>query len=325
MRYVKKTCILRQIKSGFTLDGKPLTGIVKIEQYGENIAAEFAFSNLSPTTDGGYYCILADLKRRYKVVCLEEGTRFSFSSEMDIAMGFYTALCFVREKAAAVAVGTCGKPSYDLFALIREAFSQPNELEKEQLNATLPPTNHINSPPSEPLYDDELVADENYYEQESEHYEQSPVIQTEQNAPTPRGDSHQGEEERIDPATNENHSGVRHAFTTETDGYYQSVKGELNTLFERYPADDTLREAYPHSEWARVKGDEENPQELVGLVYENGFVKYICYALPATEETPQEVREKGYFVPISALTPEKGFFVLYQSAATGESILKQEA
>ena len=64
MRYVKKTCILRQIKSGFTLDGKPLTGIVKIEQYGDNLAAEFAFSNLSPTTDGGYYCIIADTSRR---------------------------------------------------------------------------------------------------------------------------------------------------------------------------------------------------------------------------------------------------------------------
>ena len=324
MRYVKKNCILRQIKSGFTLDGKPLTGIIKVEQYGTNVAAELAFTNLSPTTDGGYHCVLADYSRRYKVLSLEDGTHFSFSSEMEIATGFYAALCFVREKAVPIAVGTCGKLSYDLFALVREAFSEPNELEKEQLNTDLPPTNSQKPQPIIPDYDDELVADENYYEQENPHYEQSAAIQTEQNAPTASGNQNQREEERTDPATNADSARVRHAFTTETDGYYQSVKGELNDLFAKYPTDKSLCDAYPCSEWVRVKGSEESPEELVGLVYENGAVKYICYALPATENAPQEVKERGFFVPMSALSPEKGFYVLYQSAATGESILKQE-
>ena len=76
------------------------------------------------------------------------------------------------------------------------------------------------------------------------------------------------------------------------------------------------------SEWVRVKGEENCPEELVGLVYENGIVKYICYALPATENTPQEVKSQGYFVPVSPLSPERGFYVLYQSATTGESIQK---
>ncbi len=324
MRYVKKTCILRQLKSGFTLDGKPLTGMVKIEQYGANIAAELAFTNLSPTTDGGYHCILADPNRRYKVLSLEDGSRFSFSSEMEIATGFYAALCFVREKANPIAVGTCGKLPYDLFALIREAFSESTESEKEQMNTDMPPANPIISPQTVTDYNDELVADENYFEQENQPHEQSAFIQAEQNAPTESGNQAQREEERTDAATDENYTGVRHAFTTETDGYYQSVKGELTALFARFPTDKTLCDAYPHSEWARVKGDENNPEELVGLVYENGAVKYICYALPATESTPQEVKERGYFVPVSALSPEKGFYVLYQSAATGESILKQE-
>jgi hypothetical protein len=322
MRYVKKTCILREIRSGFTLDGKPLTGMIKLEQYGSNLSAELAFTNLSPTTEGSYHCLLADSLRRYKVLSLDEGARFSFSSEMEVSAGFYAALCFVKEKASPIAVGSCGKLSYDLFALVREAFSEPNEQEKEQLNTDMPHTNPIFAPPLEAHYNDELVADENYYEQESNHHEQSPIVQTEQNAPLEGGNSHQGKEERHHPATNENHESVCHAFTTQTDGYYQSVKGELNALFERYPKDTSLCQAYSHSEWVRVKGEENSPKELVGLIYENGIVKYICYALPATEDTPQEIRERGYFVPISALTPEKGFFVLYQSASTGESILK---
>ena len=40
MNYVKKMCILRQIKQGFSADGKPLTGLIKAEQYGKNLAAE---------------------------------------------------------------------------------------------------------------------------------------------------------------------------------------------------------------------------------------------------------------------------------------------
>ena len=98
----------------------------------------------------------------------------------------------------------------------------------------------------------------------------------------------------------------------------------MTALFARYPQDETLTDAYPASEWVRIKGEEGNAKELVGLIYESGLVKYICYAVPATEHAPQEMREKAYFVPVSPLTPDVGFFVLYQSAATGESILKQE-
>ena len=321
MRYVKKTCILREIKSGFTSDGKPLTGIIKAEQYGANAYAEFAFTNLSPTTEGSYHCLLSDLSRRYKVFPLDEGTGFSFTSEMEFSGGFYAALCFVRNRAIPIAVGACGKLPYDLFALIREAFSEPTTQEAEMFNTYMPPTNQSN-PAQSTVYDDELVADKNYYEEEKQDHEQSPLIQDEQNAPPASGDPHQGEKERIDLATHANHEGVRDAFTTQTDGYYQSVKGELNSLFSRYPADRTLCGAFSQSEWVRVKGEEDCPEELVGLVYENGIVKYICYALPATENTPQEVKSQGYFVPVSPLSPERGFYVLYQSAATGESIQK---
>ena len=98
----------------------------------------------------------------------------------------------------------------------------------------------------------------------------------------------------------------------------------MTALFARYPEDETLTDAYPASEWVRIKGEKGNAEELVGLIYEGGLVKYICYAVPATERTPQEMLDKAYFVPISPLTPEVGFYVLYQSAATGESIVKKE-
>ena len=36
MNYIKKMCILRQIRQGFSGDGKTLSGLIKIEQYGKN-------------------------------------------------------------------------------------------------------------------------------------------------------------------------------------------------------------------------------------------------------------------------------------------------
>lgn len=323
MRYVKKTCILRQLKSGFSTDGNPLSGIVKIEQYAQNIGVEISIANLAPLSNGEYHFLLADREKRYKLFPLHGDIRYSFRSDMQIATGFYAAICYVDDDAELIAYGVCGGMSYDLFSLVRTAFSAPSPAQAQPpqspVNADLPTT----YPKANPVYDDELVAGENYFEKEKNYADTAPT-QTCQNAPIEGGNPHQETTQGTNLDQNENDESVRHAFTTQSDGYYQSIKGELTALFARYPQDETLTDAYPASEWVRINGEEGNAKELVGLIYESGLVKYICYAVPATEHAPQEMREKAYFVPVSPLTPEVGFFVLYQSAATGESILKQE-
>ena len=91
---------------------------------------------------------------------------------------------------------------------------------------------------------------------------------------------------------------------------------------QTYPADDTLVGAFSCSEWVRVKGEKENPQYLVGVVYDDGKAKYICYALVAENknEPPEEIKEVCSFVPATPFDENKGFFVIFQSATTGECI-----
>ena len=327
MRYVKKTCILRQLKSGFSVDGNPLSGIVKAEQYAQNCSVELSTANLAPLSEGEYYLLLSDEKKRYKLFLLDGGTRYSFRAEIELAAGFYAAICYVHGDAVPIAYGVCGEMPYDLFSLVRVAFSSETQPTDNQPTLAQP---HADADPapvhakSLPKYDDELVAGDNYFEKENPDYADHTSTQACQNAPAACGNSHQETPPRHDLNENENDESVRNPFTTQSDGFYQSIKGELTALFARYPEDETLTDAYPASEWVRIKGEKGNAEELVGLIYEGGLVKYICYAVPATERTPQEMRDKAYFVPISPLTPEVGFFVLYQSAATGESILKQE-
>jgi hypothetical protein len=259
--------------------------------------------------------------KRYKILSIAEGNRFSFHSEMEIAEGFYAILCFAGSNVTPIAYGACGNLPYDLFTLTRQVFSEPTREEKNELNKNLPPTNLKD----ELKYNDELVANDNYYQKEGEENAKNDFTQNGDDAPIEGGDQDQSKAERHHLKSNEDGAGVRHAFGTETDGYYQSIKGELSALFNRYPQDATLESAYPASEWVRVKGEEGAAEELVGLIYESGIVKYVCYAVPARVDTPQEIKDQAYFVPVSPLTPDVGYYVLYQSAATGESIPKKEA
>ena len=54
MQYYKKMCVLRQIKQGFSGDGHPLSGLIKAEQYGKNLAVEISIVGFAPLFWGGF-------------------------------------------------------------------------------------------------------------------------------------------------------------------------------------------------------------------------------------------------------------------------------
>jgi hypothetical protein len=184
--------------------------------------------------------------------------------------------------------------------------------------------NTTQTPPDE-AYNDEAVTEENYYQWENEN-EQQRLDEAGSDAQGEGRIENEEAQKGAEAANDENGTRLRHAFTTHTDGYYQSVKGELNDLFARYPRDNSLQTAFSASEWVRIKGTEESPEELVGIVFEDGMAKYICYALPAaTQEPPEALKEHCFFVPRSPFQQTDGFFVIFQSAATGETIKPKQS
>ena len=88
MNYVKKMCILRQLKQGFSGDGKTLSGLVKIEQYGKNLAVEVSIINFAPLAWGEYYCLLSDGKGKTEMLALRGKSIFNILSDLDISHGF---------------------------------------------------------------------------------------------------------------------------------------------------------------------------------------------------------------------------------------------
>ncbi len=338
MNYVKKMCILRQIKQGFSGDGKVLSGLIKAEQYGKNLAVEVSVINFAPLVSGEYYCLLSDGKGKTEMLSLRGKSIFNILTDMDISGGFCGIICYVKTEVVPIAYGINGNGAYDWRAILNKAmppvFPQKKREDNSAFTAAPPPYTEENEPTvyemngeiplaevvEEPAYDDERIAGKNYYE-EKENERVQPT-ESNENAGTQSGTQTKNATARTDAKKNDDASGVLHPFKREGDGYYRSVKREVDELFEKYPADRTLVEAFQRSEWVRLRGEEGNPEFLVGALLEDGQVKYLCYALAAEDKDspPEEIKGVCSFVPVSAFVGAKGFFVIFQSAATGECI-----
>ncbi len=322
MNYIKKMCILRQIKQGFSGDGKPLSGLIKIEQYGKNLAVEVSIINFAPLSFGEYYCLLSDGKGKTEMLALRGKSLFNILSDLDISSGFCGIICHVKTEVTPIAYGVNGNGTYDwkriLNATLPPVFphSNPEKADSEIAKATAPALDKEKSDG----YDDEEMATENYYQGEENEREQS--RQTQSYARTQSPTQEQDETQGADVAENGDAESVLRPFASEPDGYYLSVKAEIDELFAKYPRDNTLASAFSSSEWVRIQGEENAPEYLVGVLYEDGKAKYICYALSAKdkEHPPEEIRGVCSFVPTSVYDDEQGFFVIFQSATSGVCI-----
>lgn len=343
MNYIKKMCILRQVKQGFSADGKALSGLVKIEQYGKNIAIEISAINFAPLVSGEYYCLIADEKHRAEILQLRGKSIFNILSDLDISKGFCAVICFVKQDVFPIAYGVNGDGEYDFKKIVnatlppsffkkddkntRSEIAKAQEIlqkeERENLQIPQEPAPDTTPKNTQVLYNDEFLATSDYY-LENERNE-SGLSQNSENENLENSMEKQEQNTKEREQENENDQNLRHPFTTESRGYYLSVKREIDEVFSSHPKDNSLLFAFPQSEWIRLKGEENNPAFLLGVLYEDGKPLYICYALAAEdkENPPKEIESVCAFVPSSPFDENKGFFVIFQSATTGECIKPQ--
>jgi hypothetical protein len=312
-----------------------LSGLVKAEQYGKNLAVEVSVINFAPLTSGEYFCLLSDGNGQTEILPLRGKSIFNILSDVDISKGFCAVVCFVKNDVVPVAYGVNGDRQYDWKSILNATLPPLFKKNAESISAsktteTAVAETKITQEPFESVpsaieeraiaYNDETVAEENYYK-ESEN-EQELFGKAGGNAQAKSANTSEREKARTVPAENGNADGVLRPFKTESDGYYLSVKAEMDALLKKYPKDGTLKNAFSCSEWVRVKGDKKRPEYLVGVVYDDGKAKYVCYALRAENRfrPPEEIKDVCAFVPVSPYEENSGFFVIFQSAATGECI-----
>ena len=103
--YTKNIAVIKELKSGFSVDGGPLSGIVKAEKYGNNLKVEVSLINFAPVTEGKYVSAVSD----GKTVCILDGLSFEGVSKVDTGQGFAALVCYVNGTVSPIASAVCGQ------------------------------------------------------------------------------------------------------------------------------------------------------------------------------------------------------------------------
>ncbi len=115
---------------------------------------------------------------------------------------------------------------------------------------------------------------------------------------------------------------------TKYDGnnFYYAIKPQIDEMFICYPKEETLCSVVPNSDWVRV--DAEDGYYVVGLLFDAEEPSFICYGVPhvsadggADRRAPAEIENMCVWLPVNADgSKTDGYWVIYQSAKTGEII-----
>lgn len=320
MDYIKKFIILKETTRGFSVNGQPLSGIVRAEHSSGETEINLSLINFAAVSEGSFYAVFffSDGKR----FLLPLGsTPFSLSDRFSAGIrgGFACLIAYVGDQTVPVAFGTARELDFstnDLLEYLDENLEKPTAAE-------IPPAEEEKTAAA---YDDLAVATENYYLNETEgpafegeKYDEQPVFSE---PPVDADAAGEEKDERKEEAAPLRDDEAHFAFGQSCEsGYYLKVKDELDKIFAENPEEDCLKSTLPDSRWVKIHYS--NGYYLVGLVEEKGKPKYICYGVPAKYEPypPKELAGYCTFIPLSIFEMKgDGFWMLFQSAETGECI-----
>lgn len=293
--YTKNVAVIKGISAGFSADGGALSGLVRAERYSGELTVEVTLINFAPTTQGRYVCAVGDGKNCQ----ILENNYFSGPSPVDTSGGFCAAVCFVNNGVRPVASAVCGNCGGAFEGLVKYIIKSENIKE--------PPAEN-NPPEIRPeKYEDEAVAEENYYE----------YAETDEG----RGAVRQGEEKKEDgqkSAVDEKAvcAGKEGEDALAPAAFYYKMKDEIENIFLSYPPAEELNAAIENSRWAKIEYG-GGKCYVFGVISQNGMPQYLCYGLPAKDTAcPPGLRGISSYLPVKTQYG-MGFWVIYQSAETG--------
>ena len=147
--YTKNIAVIKGVRSGFSADGGALSGLVKTEKYGPFFRAEVSYINFAPLSGGRYVTAVSDGEH----TVILDGPVFEGESQIDTSCGFAALVCFVGTDVLPIAAAVCGDYGW-------AAAACAGEIERAE---------KIKNTPPQTKYEDEAIAEENYYEYSAEH------------------------------------------------------------------------------------------------------------------------------------------------------------
>jgi len=106
--------------------------------------------------------------------------------------------------------------------------------------------------------------------------------------------------------------------------FYDEVKEQIDSLFEKYEKEVALEEMIPNSSFVRVTFDTDGESYVFGIIFDdNNEPEYIVYGIPSSYQKLPPKQLEGYYqwLPLDPNNPEEdGYFLMYQDATTGEHV-----
>ena len=303
--YSKNIAVIRELKEGFSADGGSLTGVIKIERYGRAIRAEVTKINFAPLTEGKYVTGITDGNS----TIVFEGDIYEGDAEIDTSCGFAALICFINGSVAPIASAVSG--NFQGEALGIKSYIEKLELVDESAQSA-------QTGQSEQKYEDEAIAEENYYE----------YAQTDESGGAVRTDTQKEESgstalpDETAARAFQKESGLKQESTLSRGGsFYDKMKGEIEGLLAAYPEESALCALIEESKWVKINyGDDK--YYVFGVIYSEGNPQYLCYGVPTEggANPPESMAGLASFLPANADGSGGGYWVMYQDADTGASI-----
>ncbi len=344
MSAMNSTLVLLPLKENSKNSVKCGGAILK-EKMGDKNYCEFSPISFKPLFDGEYYLIVRFSCGETTVYRLEkEGGKQKIKTDgkqIDCAL----VMCDFKGEKVPIAFGSTNKTKVKIRELIdyyaqnykkseesggkKEVceFEKDEENNSEKNLTSSKPQENISDGKSEE-YDDEAVADKNYFEYSSKNEKQITENSNEQirDEINRSFDSEKGQDQtqEICDDTSGYEDEKCDIFNCFEGEYYCKIKEKLRPLFEKYPSIDSLTALIPESKWVKVPYSKKQFY-IVGLISSNGKVKYVVYGVEGFKNmTPKGFERYSTFIPESLFNPNgAGYWCVFQCANSGKQILPE--
>ncbi len=277
--YTRNVAIIKTLSSGYSQDGGQLSGVVTCENFDGNITLSLSLINFAKMSEGEYVYCLTD-GNIYEVF----STPPNLKSDLKTEQGFALLIAYrCNLNVLPVAGAACGKVKFDVQKMlikIKEECGEGSLLS----------------------YDDEAIAQTNYYENDKTSKDGNTVCEIE-------------EEKEIGADICPNESNKSVPCSQQNIAFFNLVKGEVERVLSLNERCEELEKIIPRSRFVKIK-TQKNSYYVFGVLFLEDEAKYICYGVEKSGKykcRPPEgmgclARDIG------------GYWMLFQDAATGESI-----
>ena len=360
MNDFKLVSILKELSPTFRKGDKKISGISRLENESGTCTFSLSLINLSGKQNGEYFAYVFLPKQ--SVLTFNLGcSPLSFTAEIEktldlsnIAVGLIYVENFIPEMVAfftnnekSLPLATCKKIVANK-CLLNKQENADTPLEEDvyfpgspsipcpstPVAPYIPKVNPNGEPstPTEEPYNDEVVVTENYFDKDFSLEKNLSIIKRwDLNYDSTKNDEPCCECQEKTIENGKEFNGVQNEtpiFNGEKHNdktpYFLTVKKDLEDLFFKFEKEENLERIIFNSKFVKINYS-ENKYYVVGVIYEQGVEKYICYGVPSpySETPPKELDGFCSFIPLSIFAVKgDGYFMMFQDAITGECVKK---